>query len=214
LLLFCLGSIAAADTIRYISDNLEVTLRSGKTLKHNIVKMLPSGTQVRVIRADADGYSRVQTQDGDESWEMTRFLSSVPSARDRLAEAEQKLAAAKIENNQVKAQMEAITAQKEQFEQQRQQWAETNRRLVQELNSIRQTAASSLAIDHENKTLKSRLIQLERELQTLQQENSKLKDRAARDWFLLGAGVVMLGMIIGLILPKLHPRRKPSWESF
>jgi SH3 domain protein len=213
-LLFSIAVTAAADTVRYISDNLEIALRSGKTPKHSVVKMLPSGTQVRVIQADPDGYSRVRTKEGVEGWLLTRFLSSVPSARDRLAEAEQRLAAMKIENSQLKEQMAALMAQKDQFDLRHQQWVEANRRVVQELNSIRQTAASSLALDHENKTLKGRLIQFERELQTLQQENSKLKDRAARDWFLIGAGVVILGMLIGLILPKLGPRRKPSWESF
>ena len=100
LLLICwYAPWALGETVRYVSDNLEVTLHSGKTPKHSILKMLPSGVQVTVIQADADGYSKVRTKDGAEGWVLTRFLSSAPSARDRLAEAEQRLAAIKIENN-------------------------------------------------------------------------------------------------------------------
>ena len=77
-----------------------------------------------------------------------------------------------------------------------------------------QTAVSSIEIDHENKMMESRLASLERELQTLQQENGRLKDRAARDWFVLGTTVVLVGLIIGLVLPKLRWRRRSSWQSF
>jgi SH3 domain protein len=205
---------AYADTVRYVSDNMEIQLRSGKTFKHAILKTLPSGMPVTVIQADPDGYSRVRTRDGVEGWVLTRYLSSVPSARDRLAEAEQRLAAFKIENTQLKEQLKALAQQKTDAEKQRQEWVETSRRVNQELNSVRQTAASSLEIDHENKMMKSRLVSLERDLQTLQQENGRLKDRAARDWFVLGAAVVLVGLIIGLILPKLRWRRRSSWQSF
>ena len=53
----------------------------------------------------------------------------------------------------------------------------------QELAEIKRTASSALAIDSENKDLKSRMVALERNLQTVQQENENLKDRTARDWF-------------------------------
>ena len=60
----------------------------------------------------------------------------------------------------------------------------------------------------------SRMVALERSLQTLQQENENLKDRTARDWFMVGAGVVLLGIIVGLIIPRIRWRKKSSWDTF
>ena len=74
-------------------------------------------------------------------------------------------------------------------------------------------ASSALAIDAENKELKSRIVAYERQAQSLQQENEGLKDHTARDWFMVGAGVVILGMIIGLIIPRIRWRKKSSWDS-
>ena len=88
------------------------------------------------------------------------------------------------------------------------------RKVSQELAEIKRTASSALAIDSENKDLKSRLVALERNLQTLQQENENLKDRTARDWFMVGAGVVLIGILAGLIIPRIRWRKKSSWDTF
>lgn len=215
-MLLVLVSVApvSAETVRYVSDKLEVTLRSGKTLKHSILRMLPSGAQVTVLESDdAEGYSKVRTQDGTEGWVLTRFLSNTPSARDRLADAQQKLAALQIENHQLRDQVDLLSQKKNELETQRQGLVEDNRRVNQRLNSIRETAASALAIENENRTLKQRLLNTERDLEAVRQENAKLRDRTARDWFLVGAGVLALGTIIGLVIPRLRVRRRSSWES-
>jgi SH3 domain protein len=47
-------------------------------------------------------------------------------------------------------------------------------------------------------------------LNNVQQENENLRDRTARDWFIVGAGVVLVGIIIGLIIPKIRFRKKKS----
>jgi SH3 domain protein len=206
-------AIAYCDTVRYVSDNLEITLRSGKSLKHNILRMLHSGARVTVLATDSDGYSRIRTDNGVEGWVLTRFLSSTPSAADRLTQTEQRLAALQIQNHQLKDQIALLTQQKTDTDKQRQQAVEENRRAHQRLNSIRETAANALAIEAENRAVKERLLDMERDLQSVQQENAKLRDRTARDWFLLGAGVLLLGLVLGIIVPRLRWQRKSSWET-
>ena len=76
---------------RYVSDRLEITMRSGTSTSHGIVRMLRSGTPVEVLENDKDsGYSRVRISSGKEGWVLTRFLMSGPAARDRLADAEKR----------------------------------------------------------------------------------------------------------------------------
>jgi SH3 domain protein len=213
LLLVLWPVLGYGDTVRYVSDSLEVTLRSGKTLKHSILRMLPSGTRVTVLETDSDGYARVRTDGGTEGWILTRFLSSTPSATQRLTQVEQRLAALQIENHQLKEQIGQFGQQKAELEKQRQQAVEENRRATQRLNSIRETAANALAIEAENRALKERMLTHERDLQAAQQENAKLRDRTARDWFLVGAGVLLLGLILGVLLPRLRWHRKSSWDT-
>jgi len=199
---------------RYVSDRLEITMRSGTSTSHGIVRMLRSGTPVEVLETDKQsGYSRVKTSSGKEGWVLTRFLMNGPAARDRLAEAEKRLAELELENRKMHTSMATLREEMSTVEKQRQDLDNEHRNVSQELTEIKRTASSALAIDSENKELKSRMVALERNLQTVQQENENLKDRTARDWFMVGAAVVLLGIIVGLIIPRIRWRKKSSWDS-
>lgn len=212
LILLLVASQAYAQTTQYVSDMLEVPLRTGSSLSHRIIRMLSSGTAVEVIQTDKDtGYSLVKTPNGTQGWILTRYLMDEPSARERLAEAQQALEPLTTENADLKARIDTLTAEKTELESSYEQLSEENRRLSQELAQIRRTAANAVAIDEQNKTLQERVVALEQALQIAQQENQSLSDRSAKRWFLLGAGVLLLGMILGLIVPRLRWQKRNRW---
>jgi SH3 domain protein len=212
LVLLLATSQAYAQTTQYVSDMLEVPLRTGSSLGHRIVSMQPGGTAVEVIRTDKDtGYSLVKTPNGTQGWILTRYLMDEPSARERLAEAQQALEPLTTENADLKARIDTLTAEKTEQESSYEQLSEENRRLSQELTQIRRTAANAVAIDDQNKTLQEQVVALEQALQIAQQENQSLSDRSTRRWFLLGAGVLLLGMILGLIVPRLRWQKRNRW---
>ncbi|VAX08302.1 hypothetical protein MNBD_GAMMA26-522 [hydrothermal vent metagenome] len=62
--------------------------------------------------------------------------------------------------------------------------------------------------------LRQNVAVLTRKVADLQQENLDLHNQGTRNWFLIGAGVIIAGILIGLILPRLNTqRRKDSWGS-
>jgi len=205
---------AMAET-RYVSDTLEITMRSGKGTSYGITRMLRSGTQLTVLEEDKNsGYTHVRTKSGKDGWVLSRFLMKTPAARDRLAAAEKQLAELELENRKLETAMTSLKDEKSKLSKNLGSLDSESRKVSQELAEIRRTASSALAIDSENKDLKSRVVALERQLQTLQQENEGLKNRTARDWFMVGAAVVLLGIIVGLIIPRIRWRRKSSWDTF
>jgi SH3 domain protein len=205
---------ALAET-RYVSDNLEITMRSGKGTSYGITRMLRSGTPVEVLEEDKDaGYTQVRVKGGKEGWVLSRFLMKGRAARDRLAAAEKSLAELELDNRKMETSMTALTDEKATLEKELASLEGQTRNVSQELAEIKRTASSALAIESENKDLKGRVVSLERQLQILQQENEGLRDRTARDWFMVGAGVVLLGIIVGLIIPRIRWRKKSSWDTF
>lgn len=208
----CAGAFAET---RYVSDDLEITMRSGKGNSFSIIRMLTSGTPVEVLEVDKDeGYTRVRSSNGKEGWVLTRYLMKTQAARERIANTEKQLAEMELEKRKLETAMAELTEQKNALNNQLSSLDVDSRKTSQELAEIKRTASSALALDSENKDLKGRVVALERQLQTVQQENEGLKDRTARDWFMVGAGVVLLGIIVGLIIPRIRWRRKSSWDTF
>ncbi len=211
-LVLALPMAATAEPVRYVTDTLTIPLRTGVTLQHKIVKMLSSGTPVEVLETNTEN-SRVRAGN-TEGWVLTRFLDNVPSARNRVDQAEQKAATLELENIRLKGEIKTLSDQRGQMENTQQHLKEDSQRLKAELDSIRQTAASAIDIDNQNRQLKVRLIELERTLQTVRQENQMLKDRTARDWFMTGASVALLAVLVSLIVPKIvRWRRRSSWDT-
>lgn len=214
-LLFCavlqfMPHLAQAQTVRYITDQLRLEARSGPSTGHRIVRMLESGTEVRVLE-ESEGYSRLLLANGSEAWILSRYLTADPPVRDQLAKATADLQVALQENAQFKAALESAQTTGSKIKQDRRELNQNNQRLSKELAQIRRTAASSLAIEEQNKELQLTVVDLERELQLAQQEKMSLSDKSDRDWFLTGAGVLLGGLLIGLIIPRLYWKRRRGW---
>jgi SH3 domain protein len=212
-LFLCISLSAQAET-RFVTDELEVDLRSGTSTQHRIVRMLPSGTALEVLSEDKDsGYSRVRLPGGAEGWILTRFLSRTPSARARLADTEKKLAELELQSRQRMAKLSDRDKEFINVSEELSRVKDENLKLSKQLADIQRTASSALEIDAENKDIKNKLMQIERDQETLRQENQALRDRTARDWFMIGAGVIIAGIILGLILPRIRIRKRSSWDS-
>ena len=169
-----LTGTAFAET-QYVSDTLEITMRSGKGTNFGITRMLRSGTPVEVLATDKkSGYTQVRTKSGKEGWVLSRFLMNGRAARERLATAEKNLAELELENRKLTTSMATLTEEKSGLETNLQELEGQSRGVNQELSEIKRTASSALAIDSENKDLKGRMVSLERQLQTVQQENEAL----------------------------------------
>ncbi|HEB81031.1 MAG TPA: TIGR04211 family SH3 domain-containing protein, partial [Chromatiales bacterium] len=155
-----------------------------------------------------------RARDGTVGWVLTRFLMQTPSARERLAAAEQKIAKREIENARLKKRGIALGSRAGAQARRLAKLKQDQQTLTAEIERIRRTAGSALALERENKDLKAQTLAQGRELQALHQENETIKDRSKRDWFLAGAGVLVIGLLLGLILPRLRLRRRGSWDSF
>ena len=87
-------------------------------------------------------------------------------------------------------------------------------RLQSELAGIKRTAANVLAIDTRNKELLQELTDAEIKVSILEQENQEFSRQQTRYWFLSGALVLFVGVILGLWLPRIRWQRRSRYDSF
>ena len=214
ILALCLASLstAIAET-KYVSDTLEITMRSGPSTGHKITKMLKSGTQLTVLETDRDaGYTKVRTG-SREGWVLTRYLMNQPAAKDQLTEALETIKVMKAGASTAQTDLIALRETHQKLQREAKRLTNENQSLSKELTSIKKTAANALNLDSENKKLSKDFLSLERNHQLLQQQSEALKDRREKDWFIAGAGVLIVGMILGFVIPKMRFKKKNSWGS-
>jgi SH3 domain protein len=212
----CLLCVASAhinaQTDRYVTDTLRLEARQGPSTNHRISHMLSSGARVTFLEEDPEtGYSRVALDDGSEVWILTRYLMDEPAARSQLAEAVEKFTREREIGRDLASQLETLSQTVGEIEKNRSELATDKKLLQAELAQIKQAAADTLTIKERNESLNKQLDALSLDLDAAQQRNRALKERSERDWFIAGAGVLLGGMILGLVIPKIRWKRRRSW---
>lgn len=192
---------AQAEPVRYVSDQLKIPMRTGQSDRHKILRFPKSGDALTVLETNEEtGFSHVRTQSGKEGWVMSKDLMNIPSARNRLAVAEEKMSRLR----EIEKQMTALESERNQLNSQ-------NVHLNKQLAEIRRVSSNAIQISEENETLRTKTIEMERNIQLLQQENDSLQDRSYRNWFMTGAAVVIVSMLFGILLTRIRWRKKSSW---
>ncbi len=197
---------------RYVTDELEVTLRSGQSTRNSIVRMLKSGTTLEVLQDEPEsGYSLVRLASGTEGWVLTRFLVDRPVAKDVLPDLQRRYAALRESATGSGAQLDTALSALSAAEKERDGLRNENEQLARQLHDVKEKAADVLGIDNQNSTLRKRVTFLEGENDQLKILNDELSNRRTLEWFMAGGGVLFFGLLLGLILPRIRWRRRSSW---
>ncbi len=212
-LLFISTSVSAKTV--YVTDSIKFTLRSSESNRSKILKMLPSGTPLTVIREDTgSGYTKVRAG-GTEGYILSRHTQAKPISKWYLNKANKQLEQVLKENKLIKEELQQLKGNNSSTLASIQKLTQERDLLSTELNDLKQTAANAVQLKHQRDQLQERVISVERELQQLKRENQALQDSANQDWFLYGGILSLFGVILGFILPKLSWRRKTSnWDTF
>ena len=198
--------VAFAETA-YITEKLEVPVRSGESREYRIIRYLQAGAQVEMLQTYESGYTKIRDERGREGFVLGRYLvdrapSFVIAGRLEAEVAKQRETIKRLEQD-----IEALTAQNkssnESIRLAKDQLAEKE----VELKEFLATAGDSIS-------LRNRLVALETERQVLLADNETLRAEklAARDdsfksWFALGAVTLAVGWFVGLMMPRVRRSR-------
>jgi SH3 domain protein len=218
-LILVVASCAAFSTANaqsaWVSDEFEVTLRTGPSTSNAIELMVSSGTGLEVLEEDPEsGYTRVRTGGGTEGWVLTRYLMDEPSAREQLDTLTRQLTSAAEEGASMGSQLNAIRGEYESANRTIEQLEQNNERLQSQLDDVTQKAANTLAIDQQNQDLQQKLTDAEIQVNVLEQEKDRLLRQSNRNWFITGALVLIGGVLLGLILPRMKFQKRSRYDRF
>ncbi|MDP7093912.1 MAG: TIGR04211 family SH3 domain-containing protein [Gammaproteobacteria bacterium] len=207
------GLTLAADN--WVTDEFEVMMRTGKSNQKSIIRQLKTGTRVEVLDTDTEaGYTKVRVSSGAEGWVLSRYLRSTPTAKLRVSELEQRLSRSESQRAELRRELDGLKKEQQELQRERSDLQSTNRSVQSQLERVTELSADTIQVDDQNRQLKQRLIDTEQQIEELERSNEQLSSRADREWFLIGGVVLTVGLLLGLIIPRINLRKKSSWSDF
>ncbi|MEM9624461.1 MAG: TIGR04211 family SH3 domain-containing protein [Pseudomonadota bacterium] len=196
----------------YISDELTVPLRSGPSNQHRILhRGLPSGTQLEIIGVDEKaGFTNIRTVRGTDGWIRSQYLVTQPIAKARLAQAQAQLQRANAQVERLRNQNAELTQNNRSQASENQEVSSRISQLEEELAEIKRVSANAIETHQLNQQLTDTNTRLRDELDDVAEERNRLEDNAENQAILIGAGLLLLGLLVGVII-KARPQRS-AWS--
>ncbi len=212
--IFSLAAVSLASQAQtyYINDVLFVPLRSGPSSEHRILhKGLKSGTPVELVSPDeVDGWLNVVTEGGLIGWMPRRYLLDSPTSALRLASNIEKLKNLEVENQKLKSQAQKQTTKIKKLEKSLLRTETEGQRLTLELHRIKSISSGAIELDANYQKLLEDHELLQTANDALHAENTSLKSDRRFSYMFYGAMLVVLGMLMAVILPRLKMKKRHS----
>ena len=212
--LLAVSQFSFADEV-YIRDMIYVPLRGGESTKHKIIhRGIRSGTPLERLQTNEQtGYTRVRTADGLEGWLQTQYLVDEPIASTQLDEVKSEMRSLDKQHQQTLLSLRETREAKESLTRKQENLSDQNARLVEDLATITTLSGNVIAIDEKNKQLSEERDALRQQIIDLNELTDALSDDRAQQWFLGGAGVLLIGLLLGFWLGRriYHKRYNGGW---
>lgn len=197
----------ASAEIRYVKPTAEVAVRRGQGSEYKIIGMVKDGERVDFLE-ESGSYARIRFGE-NEGWMLKRYLSAEPpldevveslkKERDQLEqvnmEVSEKAQQTSTELSRIKADLDTVLAERDE--------------IMRDYQNLKNDTANVVEIKNDLERVTAENEKLQNELSVMGEENRTLKKEAAINWFLAGAGVFLVGLLLGR-LPGPSRRRKSS----
>lgn len=211
LLVFLLPAPVRAES-GWVDDKLYVPIRSGQGNQYRIVhRGLPSGTRLEILEWPEEAeWVKVRYKEV-EGYIGAQYVSRAPTAAIKLKQLQQRYEQTREKLEQVQQQLSEVTSERNQL-------AETKKNLEEQLSSaqdkaehLQEVAADPIRLDKANRELNEKLSLLRTELDQVKAENNMLSsENTSRKWA-MGAGILILGGILGWIFKSRGRKGNSNW---
>jgi SH3 domain protein len=198
--LIVLAAPGGAETL-YVTGDSRVNLRSGNSTQDTIIEIIDPGQELQVMEHQGS-WTKVQLPDGKEGWMAGRFLTDEKPAEVIASECEQKL-------QRVIVDFESLQAETDRLIIENQSLHEKLEEMLDQLNEARaahetliEESADFLFLQAEHEQMAEQLREKTDIIASLENRLTVTNRSSVIHWFLAGAGVLILGMIIGAAIKR------------
>ena len=194
--LFLLSTTVPAETKHYINDSMKITMRTGPATDRKIIALLSVGQEVEVLKAENE-WTLVRLLNGKEGWVISRFITDqtpesiqLEALKKNHSALQTKAASLMEENKALKDENKTLAMNLN--------TSETKQKsLNKSYETLKKESKQFLDLQAKYKESTSKLAAQTQKAEKYEDELTKLLWNKNIKWFLSGAGVLILGFIIG-----------------
>ena len=194
--LFLLSTAVLAETKHYINDSMKITMRTGPATDRKIIALLSVGQDVEILKSENE-WTLIRLLNGKEGWVISRFLTDqtpdsiqLEALKKNHSALQTKAASLMEENKALKAENKKLGIDLNASE-----TKQSN--LGKSYETLKRESKEFLALQAKYKDSTSKLAAQTQKAEKYEDDLTKLLWNKNIKWFLSGAGVLILGFIIG-----------------
>ena len=206
IMLVMLCSSAQAESM-YVSEIIEITLRTGPGIDHKVIAMVKSGEPLEVLEPGAE-WTKVRLANQKEGYVLSRFLTNkkpnellLNELRERYRQLEENANRFGEENQK---QVLLNSRLQEELDQKEQLLA----RVTESYEALRKDSGEFLNLKANYQQISTNLTEQAKRAEELEKALTKLQKQVIFRWVLTGAGILLLGFLIGMASKR--QRRRSS----
>jgi SH3 domain protein len=194
----------------YVTDEFQITMRTGPSLQNRVIRMLNSGTPLEVLDESSDWF-QIRTSDGGEGWVLKQYTMQRTPRADMVQQLEKKVA--ELEDRAKSNEQKAAVLDQENTEllsliQEAQQELEE---LHQKYQTLQQDSGNIEGIKMELLRTSNELASDREKLSQLSQKYQELRSQKNLHWFLAGGGAMGITALIGFFLGRIQRKKSKKF---
>ncbi len=194
--LFLSTRVVLAETKYYINDSMKITMRTGPATDRKIIALLNVGQEVEILKAENE-WTLVRLTNGKEGWVISRFLTDQTPDSIQLEALRKNHSILQTKAESLMEENQALKAENKKLGIDLNSSETKQSNLSKSYDTLKRESKQFLDLQAKYKESTSKLAAQTQKAEKYEDELTKLLWSKNIKWFLSGAGVLVLGFIIG-----------------
>jgi SH3 domain protein len=200
-LLFIVLAAPVGAEILYVTGDSRVNLRSGNSTRDTIIEIIDPGQELRVMEHQGN-WAKVQMPDGKEGWMVGRFLTDKKPAEIIASECRQKLQRIIVDFESLQAETDRLIIENQSLHEKLEETLGQLNEAQAAHETLTEQSADFLSLQAEREQMAEQLREKTDIIASLENQLTVTNRSSVIHWFLAGAGVLILGMVIGAAIKR------------
>jgi SH3 domain protein len=181
----------------YVSEIIEITLRTGPGIDHKVIAMVPSGVELTVLESGGE-WTRVRLPNEKEGYVLNRFLTNKKPSEMLLRELEQKYQSMETQSESLRNDYNMQKDENQQLLAELSNKEERLAALTESYETLKQESTDFLSLKKNHENTAAQLTELTEKARRYEEALTRIQKRQIFRWVLTGAGILLVGFLIGM----------------